>query len=44
MQVNATGGDGDSIILDASLNAAGTMGVDSAETIFGHCCPVKIFL
>jgi hypothetical protein len=32
---NANGGNGDDLILDASLNAAGTTGVDSAETIWG---------
>lgn len=33
--VNANGGNGDDLILDASLNAAATTGVDSSETIYG---------
>jgi RHS repeat-associated protein len=33
--IGANGGNADDYILNASLNAAGTMGVDSAETIFG---------
>jgi RHS repeat-associated protein len=32
---DANGGNGDDLILDASLSAAGTMGVDSSETIYG---------
>jgi RHS repeat-associated protein len=32
---NANGGNGDDLILDASLNAAATAGVDSSETIWG---------
>jgi RHS repeat-associated protein len=35
LQANANGGNGDDLILDASLSAAGTMGVDSSETIWG---------
>ena len=39
--VGATGGDADNFILDVSLSAAGTMGVDSAETIWGVATDVS---
>ena len=38
---NAMGGNGDDTILDAALGAAGTMGVDSAETIYGVASEVE---
>jgi len=34
-QINDAGGNGDDLILDASLDAAATTGIDSADTLFG---------
>ena len=40
-QLNAAGGNGDSLSLDAALQAAGTTGVDSAETIWSVATDVS---
>jgi len=39
--INATGGNGDDLILDASLAAAGSTGVDAAEGIYGVATDVE---
>lgn len=40
-EINNAGGDGDDFILDAALEAAGTTGVDSSETIYGVATDVE---
>ncbi len=34
--INANGGDGDDMILDAAVGAAGSLGVDSGESVWGY--------